>query len=612
MKRGIGYVICANLLIIFFVGSLINVNPVNAYQSLSTDDQLLYYADFSHTSDYNYQLLFETDLSPMYNSYWDMNHNEFTSYELHSYSIAIAFASDYELRHTMSFQDTYRNDYWDHYYYDYFSPGWFLGSSGSSNELYTDGYSSIEYLMHYSPVLNLDIMYNFGASSYDSTTSKSYTVNGISDMYTVDVYTYSFGDAGVYGDSYIDIFYDEYYTYSYDYTYYVDNATGFLLEVEHIYDSQYWSDFDSVYSSTVGTNLTRHYFDIWHNEFHYYLINTNAGLNAVSDANLPGLEWDWFFNYDITGSSDYVTAYFWLFDSSLMDIDVYLDGKYIETLIGLTAGYYFYDVYIGDIPVSYDNHRLKFVVTDYFDVSHVVEYSLTMFDQRLDWPQINGPNGEFWYDLGTTETLYWQLNDENYDPHFFEFKFDGVILDSGSWFDGKTIGFNLHDNIFTSGDYLLKIYANDTMGHESYLDLTIHAGTGDTTSPTVTSPADIYMKPGESKEISWVITDDNPSSFKVIRNGTVLIDQSWTINNFNVNVSLSTLTLGTWVFEIEVKDSNGNYNNDTVYVYVTEEGINPTEPTDTNTITLDAPGLIFAVIGFLSITALTVYVKKRK
>ncbi|MHA1217198.1 MAG: hypothetical protein ACTSSN_08135 [Candidatus Heimdallarchaeaceae archaeon] len=611
MKKGKGYIICANLLIIFFVGSLINVNPVNAYQSLSTDDQLLYYADYSHISDYNYQLLFETDLSPMYNSFWDMNHNEFTSYELHSYSIAIAFASDYELRHTMSFKDTYRNDYWDYYYYDYFSPGWFLGSSGSYNELMTDGYSSIEYLMHYNTVLNLDIMYSFGSSLYDSRISKSYTVNGISNMYTVDVYTYSFGDAGVNSYSYIDILYDEYYDYSYDYTYYVDNATGFLLEVEYIYDSQYWADFDSVYSTTVGTNVTRHYYDNYHNEYHFYLINTNAGLNPVSDANLPGLEWDWVFNYDITGSSDYVTAYFWLFDSSLMDIDVYLDGKYIETLIGLTAGHYFYDVYIGDIPVSYDDHRLKFVVTDYFDVSHVVEYSLTMFDQRFDWPQINGPEGDKWYEIGSTDTIFWTLTDENHDPDYYEFSFNGTILSSGPWSYDQVIGFNLHDKIFSPGDYLISIYASDLMGHETYKNLTIHASS-DFVPPVVNSPADIYMKPGENKEIIWTISDDNPSSYKVKQNGSIIIDLPWAINNFNVNVSLNTLTLGTWVFEIEVKDSYGNINYDTIYVYVTEEGVNPTEPTGSNTITLDAPGLIFAVIGFLSITALTVYVKKRK
>ena len=60
---------------------------------------------------------------------------------------------------------------------------------------------------------------------------------------------------------------------------------------------------------------------------------------------------------------------------------------------------------------------------------------------------------------------------------------------------------------------------------------------------------------------------------------------------------------------IEVWDQNGNYNNDTVIVYVTETG---TSPTGTNTITLDAPGIIYALIGFLSITAFTVYVRKRK
>ncbi len=611
LKRGIGYIICANLVVVIFVGGLINVNPVNAFQSLTVGDQLLYSVDFNTNSDYDARVLYHTDLSPSYTSYWDIDHYEKSSVELHSYTISSVNPSDYDLRHTMNYQDTYRNYNWSHYYYDYFSSNWVWEFGGFDTNLYSGSDTFYDFLNHFNPVLNLDLQFTFPSTTYSYTTSKSYVVNGISNSYTVDVYTFVDGSSGVSNYSYFDIYYDHYSDYSFECTYYVDTASGYLLEYETIYDSQDWGNIDNLYSTSLGTNVTRDYYDNYHTDLQYYLVQTTAGLNPVSDADLPGLEWDGM--YDITGYSDYVTAYFWLYDASLMDIEVYLDGIYIETIFGISAGDNFYDIYIGDIPLGYYSHELIFVITDYYDSSHVTEYSIWMSDMRLDWPQINGRSGDFGYEIGTSDTLYWTLNDENYDYDWFEFKFNGTIIDSGTWFNDETLGLNLQTNIVSPGDYLVSIYANDTQGHESYKDLLIHASySADSTPPTISTPADIYMKPGENKEIIWTISDDNPSSYLVIQNGSIIVDLPWAINNFNVNVSLNTLTLGTWVFKIEVNDTIGNYNYDTIYVYVTEEGTSSTEPTGSNTVTLKAPGLIFAVIGFLSITALTVYVKKSK
>ena len=614
MKKGQTTIILFILVVSIFGAGFAPTQNVSAYQALASGDQLFYTADFSYIYDYDLRVLFQTDLSPSYNSYWDIAHNEMISVEEHSYDISSVTTTDNDLRHTWKYQDTYRNDYWDYYYYDYILSNWVFDYSGSNTNLNTGADSYLELIPFLAPIINLDFMYIGSMLTYTHTTSQSYTVNGITTSYTVDVYSYVYADSGMDSYSYYNIFCDNYFDYSYSYTYFVDSSTGFVLECEYIYDSEEWSNFADEYSTSLGTNITRDYYSHDFVEYHWYLDHTTAGLSSpVVDADLPGLEWDWFYNYDMTGDSDYVTVYFWLYDASLMDLEIYLDGNLIDTIYGISSGYHFYDVYVGDVPVGPNSKELRFKLTDLSGYNHNAEYYLWMYDIRIDWPQINGPNGEYWYELGKTETLYWQLTDANFDPQFFEFKFNGTVLDSGLWFDGKSFGLNLHDNIFSVGNYTVHIYAIDTMGHESYLDLTIHALEAiDTTSPTVTNPADIYMKPGESKEINWVITDDNPSSFKVKRNGTVLIDQPWSINNFNVNVSLDTLSLGTWIFEIEVKDSFGNINYDTVYVYVTEEGTSPTEPSGSNTVTLDAPGLIFAVIGFLSITALTVYVKKRK
>lgn len=610
MKKGIGYTILLNLVITIFIGGLVNVNPVNAYTPLSIGDQLLYTADFSHNNDYFSSIFYHSDMTPMYISNQHISHYEFDAVEKHSYNIGNSYASDYDLRHTSTYQDTYRNEYWDDYTYNYMTTSWDWNGGDTNNQLYSGSNTNYEMLGYNSSTYVLDISYFFHMTTYDHTTSKSYTINGVSTMYTVDVYIYAAGGAGMNPYPYYDIQYDEFWDDLFEYTYYVDPSTGFILEIEIDENFHYSAFIDDVYSASVGSNITYIYDDFTNNNYHYYLTQTTAAYGSATDADLPGIEWDYGYIYELTGDTNYVDVYFWLFDASPVDLDIYKEGTYLETLYGFTAGHNSYRVYYDDIPPSFASLEFKIVATDVFDLSHQTEWKMWISDYRLDWPQISGPAGDVWYDLGTAKTYYWTLTDSNMDPHFYEFKFNGTIVEEGLWFDGKLLALNAQVNITTPGDYEVSIFANDTMGHESYKILTIHAGIADRIPPTVTSPADVYMKPGESKEINWVIADDNPSHFKVTRNGTVLIDQPWGINNFNVNVSLDTLSLGTWVFLIEVWDQNGNYNFDRVYVYVTEAGTNPTGPS--NTVTLDSPGILYLLIGFLSITAITVYVRKRK
>ncbi len=610
MKRGTGYIICANLVITILIGGLINVNPVNAYSPLSLGDQLFYTADFSHENDYISSTFFLTDMTPMYFSDQHISHYEFDSIEKHSYTIGNTYSSYYDIRHTSTYQDTYRDEYWNNYEYNYVSSSWDWISGGTYNQLYSGSNTMYQSMGYNASTHILDPAGPFSSTTYDHTTSKTYTINGISTSYTVDVYVYAAGGAGMNPYTYFDIPYDEYWDDLFVYTYYVDVSTGFVLELE-IDETYHYSAFiDNIYSVSVGSNITYVYDDLTHNVYHMYLAQTTAAYGSTADADLPGIEWDWGYSYEMTGYKNYVDVWFWLYDSSPVDLDIYKEGIYIETIFGLTAGHHSYRLYYDDIPPSFASMEFKIVATDVYDPSHQTEWMMWISDYRLDWPQINGPTGEYWYDLGTSKTFYWTLTDDNMDPHYYEFKLDGFILAEGLWFDGQVLALNAEIEITTPGDYVVNISANDTMGHESYKTLTIHAGTGDRIPPTVTSPADIYMKPGEIKQIDWVLTDDNPSHFKVTRNGTSILDQPWAINNFNVNVSLDTLVLGTWIFEIEVWDLYGNYNNDTVMVYVTETGTNPTGPS--NTITLDAPGIIYALIGFLSITAISVYVKKRK
>ncbi|MCK5141290.1 MAG: hypothetical protein KAQ70_03775, partial [Candidatus Heimdallarchaeota archaeon] len=72
------------------------------------------------------------------------------------------------------------------------------------------------------------------------------------------------------------------------------------------------------------------------------------------------------------------------------------------------------------------------------------------------------------------------------------------------------------------------------------------------------------------------------------------------------------------VFEIVAFDTYGNGAYDLIEVFVSpDDGINdtddPTEPeTPSNTVSIDAPGVLYTALGFLSVAALVVIIKRRK
>lgn len=600
------------------------VSSVTVYQPLTPGDQLLYKNVLTFYEDLESQLLHETDVSPAAESHWVIDHWDYTYDEMESYTVNSIDTTTGNVDYAWTLYDRNNNRTQKEFYYDYVDSAWKLNDSYVDLVPVTLSGFSVENFDVYNGTLNLDTTNWFSPSYYDHAEVKYYVINGENSSYTVDVYIDTWADNINTVLDYHGITVQEDNPYGWQDVFYVDNTTGFLLEYTTMYYDNYYRLIDNKYSADLGTWVDYYYNHTYAYQYHWQLYETNAAFNPVSDADLPALLLDMGYTYDIRGDSDTLPFYFDLYNSwPSMTIEVFLDGTKVDTIYDLAPGNNVYHLDTKSIPVSSSNHTVQFVVYDDASFEHNTTWALEIQDIRPDWPRITGPEGDFYYTIGTFDIINWNLYDDYDNPDYYELKLNGLVVSSGSWFDGMEVNLMLETNITTVGDHFVTVYAIDLMGYETYKDLIIHASdVSDTTPPLITGPTStITLKKGDNVQLVWNIQDENPGSYVVKVNGTEILNTPWFIEDFNVIIDLDTFNVGTWFFELDVYDLSGNPNYASVYVVITEDITSPTDPTDTtepttpgnsNTLTLDAPGIITTILSFISFVALVTLIRKRK
>ncbi|MCG3220330.1 MAG: hypothetical protein H7641_03025, partial [Candidatus Heimdallarchaeota archaeon] len=555
----------------------------------------------------------ETEILPDFESYQYIDHTEFNATDYHSFVATNPTATYVDGRYTWNSIDYYRNDFLRNYSYNYPGSYWEVTNSTTFTDLITYSESYMSFADVYTGILNFDFSTYFAYTIYNYSTAKTYEINGLSSMYSVDVYTY-------YQDSLIQTPFDYYNIpylednyYGFEIVYYVDSMTGFLLEYYFLYYDYYYAYFND-YSTDLAMNVEYLYNDIYFSAENWTLSETNAAYTPIPDADLPYLLLNYgACDYQIVPSMDEVSIFFDVGDSSsLMMLEVYLNGIYYDGFSGLSNGYYEYAILTKDIPMDENGHLLMFVLYDQNNLDHNTTWYWWLDDIRHEFPVIEELSVIYNYELGTFATNEWKLKDDN--PNFFEMKFDGIVVDSGIYYDYMHISHTLDGNITVPGDYVLSIYANDLSGHESFYDVIIHVYenfTLDSTAPEIDgSTGLIKINVGENKELKWVLFDINLCCYEIWINDTFVEQQDAWDQTIEVYYELSTLDLGVWNITIIVHDTYDNTAIAEVIVIVEEASTEPTEPS--NTITLDAPQVLYTALGIISLLALTYTIRKRR
>ena len=145
-----------------------------------------------------------------------------------------------------------------------------------------------------------------------------------------------------------------------------------------------------------------------------------------------------------------------------------------------------------------------------------------------------------------------------------------------------------------------------TIGTPNDIDGSVLVERASAQAPVLNSPSDVSYQEGETgNSITWTATDDNPTTYTVTQNGTIVESGSWDSGN-PITINVDGLSFGLYIYTITVYDGSGNDATDSVYVLVHEV---PEVPGGG-----DIPGYdLFIFLGSLWITILAmIYLRKRR
>jgi hypothetical protein len=192
------------------------------------------------------------------------------------------------------------------------------------------------------------------------------------------------------------------------------------------------------------------------------------------------------------------------------------------------------------------------------------------------------------------------------DPFFWGYSWEDAdwVLSGDGWTIWSNYTLNVHvaylktDGFLTH--YSVDAYNTTTMADEGEitlerLDIEKYS---ETTVPTTDHPSDItYIEGQVGNNITWHASDDYPSSYEILVDGTLLRTGSWNLTSEAITVIVDGQTAGEYNYTLVVYDVRGNSVSDEVLVTV--------EPPTV------LPWIMISVVGGILIVIVAVVLRRR-
>jgi hypothetical protein len=204
-------------------------------------------------------------------------------------------------------------------------------------------------------------------------------------------------------------------------------------------------------------------------------------------------------------------------------------------------------------------HNLTCAVYDLGDNMASDQVDVTIID---DAPPSITPLANLEVAEGDPVSLTWTVSDLH--PDSFEIWRNDVSLDSGIW-DGSDISTPLSS--LGLGFYNFTLVLTDTSNNmaSSQVNVTIVDGT----TPLIDSPEDVtYFEGQTGSVISWNPSDTHPSSYEILKNGSIILQGDWNSTGESITILVEGLPKGTHNFTVVVYDVGNNFVADEVWVSV--------------------------------------------
>jgi hypothetical protein len=193
---------------------------------------------------------------------------------------------------------------------------------------------------------------------------------------------------------------------------------------------------------------------------------------------------------------------------------------------------------------------------------NAIEFLINGVQYDVVQPSITNPSVNSMEEGTIGNSLLWRFFDPH--PYRYELRVDGNVQMSGLWFDGD--GISISTDGLSFGNHTYRVDAYDQVGNLA--SSTFIFSVVDTTIPVINDPLDVEIRFGDnSKNITWILSDNHPTNFVLYQNGTEILTDTW-VTDQSVIITLTDLDLGLYIYLINASDSSGNFAIDSVSVSV--------------------------------------------
>ncbi len=189
------------------------------------------------------------------------------------------------------------------------------------------------------------------------------------------------------------------------------------------------------------------------------------------------------------------------------ELEIFKDEGFGFFSYSYYGGYKTNDITLWDYGLTVGDYYYKLLMTDVVDVTS--EIILHVHVNPADAPVIMGPTGDYYYDVGTGESLLYQLKDNN--PTYYKVWIDDYVIQTDNYYDGEWISIDLDSYIFTNGTYHLMLEAFDNDGYRTEIHLKLYA-LGDTIITTTTTTPTETTEKTETEDTRTTLGIDAPNA----------------------------------------------------------------------------------------------------
>ena len=190
--------------------------------------------------------------------------------------------------------------------------------------------------------------------------------------------------------------------------------------------------------------------------------------------------------------------------------------------------------------------------------------SIIHIEDMVD-PTIEGPSDKVIEQFDTTKTIEWNITEVN-DGTFIIKRNDSTIAGPLPFFNGLNVSISMTSTLLVDWNYT--IIATDPSGNVAQDTVIVHIR--DTVNPVITMlNSSFAVVQGNQSTFYWQITENNPQSYLLYLNGTI-VNGSTYINNSIISYTFLNWTIGELFFEVFANDTSGNSHTANITITITQ------------------------------------------